>query len=387
MRILHVIHSMDPRSGGPVSSLRGLMAAQVNAGHCVNVLCTDVQSADPWKQRREWLNELYLTEELKDIGLIACRGFGRRGVLRRYRYSRETTSQLKRILTDSGRPVDVVHIHGLFSHVTMKAAALCNRHAMPYVMRPAGGLNEWCIDSKNSVGKTWLYNRVVKRDLCNASFVHATSQSEADELSAQLPLVNVVAIPHGVSFPESLVTTDGERPIILYLSRLHAKKNPDLVLRAFERLLPEHPELRLIMAGSDAGMESECRTMAHRLPGRSVQFVGHVDGKKKAALLRQSRMLVLPSRHENFGVVVTEAMSHGLPVVTTKEVDSSAYVEESGGGCLVARSTDSIAEGMRKMLAIPKAEIGEKGRSFIANNLTWEIVEKRIGSMYRDALG
>ena len=48
MKILHVIHSVDPRSGGPSHALREMVRAQRDAGHDINLVATTIQSAEPW---------------------------------------------------------------------------------------------------------------------------------------------------------------------------------------------------------------------------------------------------------------------------------------------------------------------------------------------------
>ncbi|MEO8377644.1 MAG: hypothetical protein ABI579_08225, partial [Candidatus Sumerlaeota bacterium] len=69
MKIVHVIHSIDPRSGGPSGTLRALATAQVALGDKVCIITTDVQSAEPWAKAAAYRQQLRDDKNLKGIEL------------------------------------------------------------------------------------------------------------------------------------------------------------------------------------------------------------------------------------------------------------------------------------------------------------------------------
>ena len=107
----------------------------------------------------------------------------------------------------------------------------------------------------------------------------------------------------------------------------------------------------------DPGYADQARAAAQRMDvsGR-VHFVGPLDHDDKWAAYDDATAYVLPSYHENFGATVVEAMSRGTPVVASREVQACQYVEQSGGGQIVRLDVESLAAGLRSLLALSPAE-------------------------------
>ncbi|WP_426362522.1 glycosyltransferase [Streptomyces sp. E-08] len=131
------------------------------------------------------------------------------------------------------------------------------------------------------------------------------------------PRADVQVIPNGVEqrrLDESLL---GSGQFILFLGRIDTwVKGIDLLLDAYDRA---RPPLDLLLAGS--GTPAEERRLATlvaahtRGPERRIHWVGFADEERKRQLLRDSAFLVMPSRHETFGLVALEGMSYGKPVL------------------------------------------------------------------------
>ena len=115
MRLLHVIHSLDPRSGGPSHAIRAMVREQVRAGCQVTLLATDVQSAEPWAPREEYRRHILEDPAFSGAEVFLGRSFGRRRPWSRFSYSPECAGWLCRRLADANKRPEVVHIHGVFS--------------------------------------------------------------------------------------------------------------------------------------------------------------------------------------------------------------------------------------------------------------------------------
>ncbi|MDE0585260.1 MAG: glycosyltransferase family 1 protein, partial [Planctomycetota bacterium] len=108
-----------------------------------------------------------------------------------------------------------------------------------------------------------------------------------------------------------------ERQYFLFIGSVEAKKNVELLLRAFGMALGTGLNADLVIGGR-AGWKSELvKEVVAELPqlkGR-VKFLGFVDQQNMAPLVAGARALVLPSRYEGFGMPVVEAMAAGTPVL------------------------------------------------------------------------
>ncbi len=394
MRVLHIIHSVDPRSGGPSHALRGLVQAQVARGHRVTLVATTAQSAEPWAPRDDFVRCMQADPAFQGVDLVLGRAWGRHRPWSRFSYCPHTVRSLAARLADPHHRPEVMHIHGQFSHLTIRAAQLARRRRVPYIVRPAGSFDAACLDKGMARWKRVFLELFHRRDLRRAAAVHVTSQAEADQLNRLVPGCRLAIIPHGVAVPNEpprearddflrrYRQLSGKR-VVLFLSRLHEIKRPEWLLEAFQRLRPEMPRLGLLLAGPDAGAGQRLRVLAQAagLNGE-VLFPGFLQGAEKAAALAVADAFALPSQHENFGVAVIEAMAHGVPVVVTPGVAAHEYVDASGCGLTVEDNLDAFTEGLRRVLRADRQELGRRGRQYVAKHLTWPAIAAQVDELY-----
>ncbi|HEV3115480.1 MAG TPA: glycosyltransferase, partial [Gemmataceae bacterium] len=184
----------------------------------------------------------------------------------------------------------------------------------------------------------------------------------------------------------------GDRPIVLFLSRLHPKKGvTDLLLPACARL---KADAFLALAGGrdehEPGYEAEVRGLVERLglSGRTA-FLGSISSEERWWIYDGAAVFVLPSHSENFGIVVTEAMARGRAVVVSDAVQASAHVVRAGAGRVVPLQMEALAASLDELLASPKtlAEMGERGRAYAREHLSWERIAAMIARTYEVCLG
>ncbi len=303
---------------------------------------------------------------------------------------------MKRRFADFSTCPDVVHIHGVFSHLTGAAACLSRRYGIPYVIRPAGSLNQSCLRRGSNLAKQAFLKFWLERDVRFASWIHATSTREANEITAWLPASRVEVIPHGISVPpvESLQRSRElfaaefphlqNAPFVLYMSRINQKKRLDLLVEAFAAFHVDHPAWRLVVAGTDDGFETEVRERVERFNlQRSVHFLGFLQGPLKEGALASAQMLALTSEDENFGVIVVEAMAHACPVLLTEGVDSHIHVDVANAGITVACKARDIHEGLRRMIAEDLNQLGRNGKRYVEHGMSWKAACEKMQRNYR----
>jgi glycosyltransferase involved in cell wall biosynthesis len=122
-----------------------------------------------------------------------------------------------------------------------------------------------------------------------------------------------VAVPSGPELPEIPL----EAPRFLFLGQLCPRKGVDLLLAAMRDVLAAHPNARLELAGKDqpGGLYER---MAERLEiTHGVRFSGVVDAENIGSVLQRCDVLILPSRHDGWGVVLNEAASLGKALIAS----------------------------------------------------------------------
>lgn len=145
--------------------------------------------------------------------------------------------------------------------------------------------------------------------------------------------------------------TDEQR-VIMFCGKLSLRKGPDLLLAAL-RLLPEslRGNCALLLVG-DGELREELMVQAARVPAIPVQCVGFQAQGALSQFYHAADLFVLPSRHgETWGLVVNEALHHGVPVVVTEAVGCAPDLVESGrtGEVCSADSTEALAAAMLKV--------------------------------------
>lgn len=158
----------------------------------------------------------------------------------------------------------------------------------------------------------------------------------------------------------------GKRSHLLFVGRLAPNKDVPTLLHAFSELQADFPHLGLEVIGADHDLYEEeatrCRGLARRLgiEGK-VHFRGLVRGEALRGAYHRAAALVLPSRHEGFGMPLVEAMAAGVPVVCS---DAAALPETAGEAALCFRAGDAgdLARRLRQILA-PASQVAEGGAS------------------------
>jgi glycosyltransferase involved in cell wall biosynthesis len=150
----------------------------------------------------------------------------------------------------------------------------------------------------------------------------------------------------------------GQTVNVLYFSRIVELKGLDVLLRAFAGLASRRPEMRLMIAG-EGPFRPHCERLRDELNVPNVQFVGSVPNEEAWKYYRQADVFVLPCsgkrQAEAWGLVVNEALSMSLPVVTTEAVGCVPDLVQHGrNGYVVAPGdVDALREALRSLVEDP----------------------------------
>jgi glycosyltransferase involved in cell wall biosynthesis len=370
--VLHYYPWLEARRGGVPRAIVELARAMGTAGHAVSMVTLAGSDMDtpPGVER-------------VDLARPAVGGI---------RFRRREAAVLRRQLETS----DVLHLHGLWASGNAHVAGMAARLGVPYVVSLHGQLDDWSMEQRPL--KKAAYRATIGRKLlAGAGVVHAGTIEEMRQSSRRLPPgTPAVTVPYPADLAERHPRADADSgrrllgvtegtAIILFLGRLHPVKGVELLLEAMAGLQGDPPHL--VIAGSgDADYVERLRAMAADL-SIDCTFVGEVADDTKWSLLAVADALVLPSRHESYGMVVLEALSCATPVIITKGVALWRELEPSGAAIIAERSAAAVAEAVGAVLA-DRAEaerMGGSGRRWLTESL--DTTPARVASIYRSALG
>jgi len=174
-------------------------------------------------------------------------------------------------------------------------------------------------------------------------------------------------------------------PSILWLGKLRRYKCPDHVIAALPAIRAGVPDARLVIAGrrDDLGYERELRDTATRMGLVDViEFRFDLSESEKRALIRASRVLVVTSAVEGFGIVTIEANACGLPVVASSGVPEGAVRHEVNGLRYQFGDISALASAVRQLLEDGDLyrRLSEQGREH-AKQFAWSRVGPQFEAM------
>lgn len=370
MKILRLIASMDPRTGGPCQGIRNNIPAQERLGLKNEIVCFDAPDA-----------VFMLRENLKVHALGPAKG--------PYAYCRN----LKEWLNENLLRFDVVIIHGLWlynSYGTYQVWEQLKKEKIKvpklYVM-PHGMLDPYFQKARSrrlKAVRNWIFWKSIENKVVNGAdgLLFTCEQELLLARKSFYPYFpkSEINIGYGVKLPpkpDANCTVEFlfkchrvvNRPYLLFLSRIHPKKGVDDLLRAYKKLRMEMPNVPdLVIAGP--GLETKFGKTMRKLAGNDpVHFPGMLEGSAKWGAFYGCQAFILPSHQENFGIAVVEALACKKAVLITNKVNIYREILGWGGGLVSNDDTIGIGQILKNWMEMPEKEKNEMAQR--AGELYW----------------
>lgn len=298
----------------------------------------------------------------------------------------------------------VLHLHGLWKATSWALLRASRRRAAPRIISARGMLAPWAV-RHGGIRKTlvgWMYEN---RNLRSAACLHALCPAERKHLREWGVHVPVAVVPNGVDVPplsaesspevqagrKQVRRRTGGRRVVLFLSRINAKKGLLPLVDAWAQATATSPDWILVIAGPDE--KGYARVVEHRIAERGlssrVLMPGPQYGHDKEAWLREAEVGVLPSLSEGFPLTALEMLAHAVPMVLTPECHFPE-ASEAGAALCVLPTPESLAGALDTILRLPDAErraMGARGRDLVEKQYAWRTIARRMVAVYRWLLG
>ena len=383
MKIVQYMSRIRLEDGGVVRAVLDLCGALAARGHDVTLLAGDSSDVpSTWRNGGDGLPRVHTVQ-------------GRVGPLPRLTQS--ATLDAQSIIHQA----DVLHLHVPWDPICVQLGRMARQAGVPYLVGIHGMLDDWSMKQKALKKRLYLAIKG-RRFLEQAAVVHCTAQAEREQSKKWYPNGRSVVLPLIFDLEEYVdlpgaqlarqafasVFPSADQPVLLFLSRLHPKKQVDLLIEAAGELRRRGVAFKLLIAGTgDEPYEAQLRELVkERALTEAVAFVGFVTGKEKVSLYQAAHLFVLPTHQENWGFVLLESLACGTPVITTKGVDIWPELESTGGAVIADASPNAIADAVVELLADDqrRQSMGVKGRDWVLQNLTVERVLDRYERLYRE---
>jgi len=366
MKITQVVPSLEAQYGGPSRSVLALSTALARASHDVELLATL-----PGPGETHTVETLRVRNFHRDWPQKICPSSALRDALR------------------SSTP-EIIHHHSLWLRTLHYAhqAAISQRSRL--VVSPRGMLSPWAWRHRGwqkKLARTFIHPGA----LAAVHGWHATSHEEAAEIRALGFKQPICVAPNGVRAPDSaevaLATQHwraacpavAHRPVALFYSRFHQKKR---VIELIDLWLEHGPRDWLLLLVGIPETYTAAMLEKYVLRQSGGGRVQAFDGTGQPPPYSVASLFLLPSHNENFGLVVAEAMAHGVPALVTDSTPWQGLNAEQHGWCVPWPDYGRTLAAATSTTTATLRECGARARDWVLREYSWDKSARDLATFY-----
>ena len=391
MKILRVIPSMDPSSGGPCQGIRNSIPALSKLGIVNEVVSLDDPTAS-----------FISKDPFRIYALGPCKSS--------WRYSKILFNWLLKNLIN----YDAVIVHALWlyhGYAVRKALEKLKKSGhlkLPklFVM-PHGMLDPYFQKARNR--KLKALRNVIYWKSIESKLVHAADAvlftCEEELLLARQPFHpyhphKETNVGYGITEPPHITQKMflafskrcpeiTNKNYFLFLSRIHDKKGVDLIIKAYlqvfyneKKVFSTAPMLVIAGPGLETDYGKEVKQLAvNSKAANSILFPGMLEGDAKWGAFQGCEAFILPSHQENFGIAIVEAMACSKPVIISDKVNIWREISNAGAGLVAPDTAEGTLQSMKEwssLKGLEKLEMGKKARACYEQQFAIEPAARKL---------
>lgn len=383
---LHVITGLWRHTGGPAETVPALCSGLSAAGAPVSIAVLAGDMADG-------------VHEAARAG-VDVRMFPA-NIRHTVWYSRELHRNIPALVASH----DIVHAHAMWQSPGWMACEEAVAQGRPFVLSPRGSL------LPKRLAKSRLKKRLAAvffdgRNVRRCALMHATSTEEAESIRNFGYRGPIALIPNGINVPHDSTVLHwrthadafrsrfpemaGKR-LLLFLSRIEPIKGVTSLATAWGEIAHRHPDWHLVIAGPVERNHVQDVTgilESYGVAGRTT-VAGPLYGEHREQAFAACDIFVLPTKSENFGMVVGESLARSVPVITTVGAPWPGLIDHACGWW-IAHGESALTACLDEALTTPPAalrEMGGRGRLWMQRDFAWPAICGRMLDAYRWLLG
>ncbi len=370
MRVAQIVPSLETQHGGPSRSVYQLALAMSSFEEEIELLTTDPQSSH---SRQE--DTLKVQSFKRDSPKNICR-----------------SSDLAAHLSETS--YDVIHHHALWLRTLHYAHESAKINSAQLIIAPRGMMSPWAWRHnrwKKKLAQSWIHPEAMNK----ATGWHATSTQEADDIRSHGFTQPICISPNSVTAPTSGQIDEARehwtnicpevehRPVALFYSRFHRKKRILELIDLWLKIAPAQ-WLLLVVGIPEEYTVDDLASYVQRNSG--ADRVKVYSGVNVPVPYPVASLFLLPSHSENFGLVIAEAMAHGVPALVT---DQTPWLEVNKRNCGWCVPWDDYPATLNKVLQEDSGTLGERGQlagKWVAETFSWDKSARVLLNFYQELI-
>ena len=383
MRVLHFLPVYAPawQFGGPILSVSRLCEGLVKQGVDIRVITTNAGLPEfP-------IHELGVPQNVNGVHVTYYPVDQEGGTIR--------SSELIKALPDQMAWADLLHLSSIWQPLGLPVQKAAHAAGVPVIQTLRGALGPY--SWRRGWWKKVPYFLLKERPLLKrAAALHCTTIQEAREIAwlALNPAVQVLPNPMemgqhhcsrqlGEQWRQRMGISSAER-LLLVAGRMHHKKGLDLLPKVLKGIASR--PWQIVFIGKDE--DGTGRMLKHELKrldlGDRCHWLDHLAAKELLGPYNAADCLLLPSRHENFGNVVIEALACGCGVLISDRVGVSEEIRQCPGVRIVSRSPQCWISELGHVLTSQRP--GDQSADWVKNSFSKSLVALQAFQIYTSTL-
>ncbi len=295
-------------------------------------------------------------------------------------------------LTNIIKDFDIIHIYGIWKPFLIKVYLVAKFLKKKIIISPIGALEPWALKQKK-IKKKIAWHLYQKKILNNVDIIHATSEIEAKNIYKKNIKKEIKIIGHGLDIDPAFQPKLKSNTIkkILFFSRIHPKKGL-LELISVWKNLKKYNEWELHIYGPISDM-SYFNHMLYEINSRQLNnnifyFKPIFDLERKRKIFKEMDGFILPSKSENFGISIGEALAQGLPVLTTFQTPWK-IINDYKAGLVFNFSSNELSRNLDIFMSLndeQRYKMGTNAINLIKENFDSKKIFLEYENLYKNLL-
>ncbi len=287
---------------------------------------------------------------------------------------------------------DLVHIYGIWRPFLIKVYYVAKKLKKKIIISPIGALEPWALSQKK-LKKKIAWQLYQKKILNNVDVVHATSDIEAENIRKNGISSKIEVIGHGLPINNDFILKRklNKKKKILFFSRIHNKKGLLELISIWKNLKNKlNWELHIYGPVSDQYFFKQMMLDIKKFKLENcIFYLGSIfELVKKKKIFIEADGFILPSKSENFGISIGEALSFGLPVLTTFQTPWK-IINSFNAGYVFNFSKQDIQSNLDKFMELSDEErykMGLNALKLIKDKFDYQKTFKLYENLYKKVL-
>ena len=290
------------------------------------------------------------------------------------------------------RKFDIIHVHAWWNTVSVICLIAGVLLGKTLIFSPRGTLSPYSFKSKNGFIKRLIFN--IGKPFLKKCHFHVTSELEEQHTLKLLNPKSIHIIPNLIKLPEQNTESGNDTskasnldPFkFFFISRIDEKKGLELLFASLRNL---SYKWRLTIAGNGEKtyIDKLVRLSKEYNIDQNILWIGFLNNQEKFKAMKEQELLILPSYDENFANIVIECLSTGTPVLLSKNVGLSKFVEEYDLGWVFQRTEEELTACLNKVpdLSNKLKEIRQRSPEVIYSLFKPDVLIENYLKMYFSA--